>query len=87
MVETIVNAVDEYQVRRSGADIAFKMGSKARNGGTIGRARLGYVNVRDTSGGRNIGTVVLDEERAHWSRLPSNCLLRATSPWTRCKRK
>ena len=25
-----MNAVDEYQVRRSGADIAFKMGSKAR---------------------------------------------------------
>ena len=69
LVETIVNAVDEYQVRRSGADIAFKMGSKARNGGTIGRARLGYVNVRDTSGGRNIGTVVVDDERAPLVRI------------------
>lgn len=64
MVETILSAVDEYQSTRSGADISYKMGAKARNGGTLGRARLGYLNVRDTTQGRNIGTVVLDEERA-----------------------
>ncbi len=64
MVETIVGAVDEYRVKADAADIAYKMGAKARNGGTLGRARLGYVNARDLSEGRNIGIVKVDRERA-----------------------
>jgi site-specific DNA recombinase len=64
MVETILSAVDEYQSAASGADISYKMSAKAKNGGTLGRAPLGYLNQRDTSQGRNIGISVLDEERA-----------------------
>ena len=64
MVETILSAVDEYQSAANGADISYKMSAKAKNGGTLGRAPLGYLNKRDTSGGRNIGITVLDEERA-----------------------
>jgi site-specific DNA recombinase len=64
MVETILSAVDEYQSAASGADISYKMSAKAKNGGTLGRAPLGYMNERDTSGGRNIGIVVFDKERA-----------------------
>jgi site-specific DNA recombinase len=64
MVESILSAVDEYRVKADGADISYKMGAKARNGGTIGRARLGYVNARDLSEGRNIGIVKVDPERA-----------------------
>jgi len=64
MIEMILNAVDEYRVKRDGADIAYKMGAKAKNGGTISRARLGYRNARDMSEGRNIGIVELDPERA-----------------------
>ena len=64
MVETILSAVDEYQSAANGADISYKMGAKARSGGTLGRARLGYVNARDTSEGRNIGIVLFDDERA-----------------------
>ena len=64
MVELILNAVDEYRVKRDGADIAYKLGAKAKNGGTIGRAPLGYVNARDMSEGRNIGIVKVDTERA-----------------------
>jgi hypothetical protein len=30
----------------SGADISYKMGQKVRNGGTVGIAHLGYLNVR-----------------------------------------
>ena len=45
MVETILNAVDEYRSRADGADISYKMGAKARNGGTLGRAPLGYLNI------------------------------------------
>jgi DNA invertase Pin-like site-specific DNA recombinase len=64
MVETILHAVDEYRSKADGADIAYKMGAKARNGGTLGRAPLGYLNARDMSEGRNIGIVKLDPERA-----------------------
>jgi site-specific DNA recombinase len=64
MVEMILHAVDEYRVKADGADIAYKMGAKAKNGGTIGRARLGYLNARDMSEGRNIGIVEVDPERA-----------------------
>jgi site-specific DNA recombinase len=64
LVETIIHAVDQYQSEASGADISYKMAAKARNGGTVGRAKLGYLNMRDTSEGRNIGIVVPDPERA-----------------------
>ncbi len=63
MVETILHAVDEYRSKADGADIAYKMGAKARNGGTLGRAPLGYLNARDLSEGRNIGIVTFDPER------------------------
>jgi site-specific DNA recombinase len=64
MVEMILHAVDEYRSRADGADIAYKMGTKAKNGGTLGRAPLGYINRRDLSEGRNIGIVEFDPERA-----------------------
>lgn len=64
MVEAILNAVDEYRSRADGADIAYKMGAKARKGGTIGYVPIGYQNARDRSEGRNIGIVVFDPERA-----------------------
>jgi site-specific DNA recombinase len=64
MVESIMHAVDEYRSRADGADIAYKMGAKARNGGTLGRAPIGYLNARDLSEGRNIGIVTHDPERS-----------------------
>ena len=63
MVESILSAVDEYRSKADGADISYKMGAKARNGGTLGRATLGYLNKRDLSEGRNVGIVVIDPER------------------------
>ena len=47
MVESILHAVDQYQSQASGADISYKMAAKARNGGTLGLAPLGYRNARD----------------------------------------
>jgi len=64
MVESIMHAVDEYRSKADDADIAYKMGTKARNGGTVGRAPIGYLNARDLSEGRNIGIVKFDSERA-----------------------
>ena len=64
MVESIMHAVDEFRSKSDGADIAYKMGAKAKSGGTLGRAPMGYVNARDLSEGRNIGIVKFDPERA-----------------------
>ena len=65
----ILATFNEYQSRESGADIAYKMGQKAKNGGTLGRAPIGYRNVIDRSGFREIRTVALDPERADLVKL------------------
>lgn len=56
--------MNQFRSQNDGADIRYKMTEKVRKGGTLGRAPLGYMNVRDRSEGRNIGIVVLDPERA-----------------------
>ena len=64
MIETIMHAVDQYSSENSAATITFMMARKVRTGGTPSRAPLGYLNVRDRSEGRNIGTVIPDPDRA-----------------------
>jgi site-specific DNA recombinase len=64
MVESIIHAVDRYQSQASGADIRYKMGQKAKNGGTISMPPLGYLNVREAKPeGGEIRTVAVDPER------------------------
>jgi site-specific DNA recombinase len=65
----VLATFNEYQSRESGADIAYKVGQKACNGGTIGRARLGYLNHIDRTHGRDIRTVIVDPEHAHLIQL------------------
>ncbi|MGL5862522.1 MAG: recombinase family protein, partial [Phycicoccus sp.] len=60
----MIAVFNEYQVLVSGEDIKYKMGQKAKNGGTIGVAKLGYDNVRVRHEGREIRTVAVDPERA-----------------------
>jgi site-specific DNA recombinase len=63
-MEAIVDVMNEVQVRQSGEDIKVKMQHKAQSGGTIGRARLGYLNVRKDVGGRLVNSIDIDPERA-----------------------
>jgi DNA invertase Pin-like site-specific DNA recombinase len=60
----ILSAVNQYRSASEGEDIARKLAHKAKLGGTIGRARLGYLNVKEDVDGRLVSTVALDEERA-----------------------
>jgi site-specific DNA recombinase len=64
MIETIMHAVDQYQSEASGADIAYKMAQKIKNGGSVGPAKLGYLNVREHIDGREVRTIAVDPERA-----------------------
>ena len=69
LMHGILATFNEYQSRQSGVDIAYKMGQKARSGGTLGRARLGYLNYIDHSDGRVIRTIIVDPERAPMVKL------------------
>src|SRR6266568_3322739 len=63
-MQTVMAAFNELQVRASGEDIKVKMANKARNGGTVGRAKVGYLNVRKRIEGREVRTIETDPERA-----------------------
>ncbi|WP_430827844.1 recombinase family protein [Candidatus Protofrankia californiensis] len=58
-----------FQSRANGEDIRFKMGEKARRGGTISQAPLGYLNVGEQFEGREIRSVAIDPERAPLIRI------------------
>jgi len=42
LMHGIPAAFNEYRSNADGADISYKMGQKARNGGTLTRAKIGY---------------------------------------------
>jgi site-specific DNA recombinase len=63
LMHGVLAAINEYRSSSDGADIRYKMGQKAKNGGTLGRAPVGYMNVRERFEGREIRTVAVDPER------------------------
>ncbi|MEV0772767.1 recombinase family protein [Nocardia salmonicida] len=64
LMHGILAAFNEYRSRKDGADVAYKMGEKAKKGGTLGQAPLGYLNVMlQTEDGRKIRTVEIDPVR------------------------
>ena len=65
----IRSAFNEYRSREDGADIAYKMGQKAKNGGTLGKAPIGYVNTLERVEGREFRGIAVDEERAPFVKL------------------
>lgn len=69
LMHGILAAFNEYRSREDGADIAYKMGQKARNGGTLGRAPIGYLNTLERIDGREVRSVAIDEERAPFVKL------------------
>lgn len=88
MVEAILHAVDEYEVKKNNADITYKMGQKAKKGGTISKAKLGYLNVREKlDDGREIRTVVVDEERAPYIVRPSSYTPLVSTSDAKCSKR
>lgn len=62
-MEAVTDIFNELEARRNGADIKIKMANKARNGGTITRTKLGYLNVRKQIEGHQVNTVDVDPVR------------------------
>lgn len=69
LMHGLLAAFNEYRSAKDGAEVAYKMGQKAKSGGTLGRAPLGYLNVTENIDGRKINTVALDPERAPFVKL------------------
>jgi site-specific DNA recombinase len=69
LMQGLLAAFNEYRSAKDGADIAYKMGQKAKTGGTLGRAPIGYLNTIDRFDGREIRAVGIDPERAPFVKL------------------
>ena len=81
LLHGIMSSIAEFYSRNLANEVIKGMGEKARNGGTLGKAPLGYVNVRARDeNGREVRTVALDEERAPLVRLAFSEY--ATGNWT-----
>ena len=62
-MEAITDIMNEVQVRMNGEDVKVKMAHKVEQGGSVGRAKLGYLNVRKDYSGRLVNTIDVDPER------------------------
>ena len=81
LLHGIMSSIAEFYSRNLANEVIKGMGEKARNGGTLGKAPLGYVNVRGRDEhGREIRTVELDQQRAPLLRLAFSEY--ATGNWT-----
>ena len=81
LLHGIMSSIAEFYSRNLANEVIKGMGEKARNGGTLGKAPLGYINVRARDeNGREVRTVELDEERAPLVRLAFTEY--ATGNWT-----
>ena len=81
LLHGIMSSIAEFYSRNLAAEVMKGMTQKARSGGTVGRAPLGYRNHRTVdSEGREMRTVILDAERAPFVVLAFG--LYATGDWT-----
>ena len=65
LLHGIMSSIAEFYSQNLATEVKKGMNEKIRSGGTIGRAPLGYLNVRNIDDkGREERTVVLDPERA-----------------------
>ena len=68
-MQGVLSAMNQFRSQQDGAIIAYNMAEKARRGGTLGRAPIGYLNVGEiVADGYEVRTVVIDPERAPFIR-------------------
>lgn len=65
----MISVFNELSSTSRGADVKRKMAAAAQRGQTMGKAPVGYCNVRDVSDGRDIRWVEPDPERAPFAKL------------------
>ena len=65
LLHGIMSSIAEFYSKNLSNEVKKGMTEKVRSGGSVGRAPIGYLNVRDVTDGREIRTVEVDPERAH----------------------
>ncbi len=68
-MEAVTDVFNWLAVRQSGEDVKTKMANKARNGGTITRTPVGYLNTIELVDDRRVRTVAVDAVRGPFIRL------------------
>ncbi|MET7483245.1 recombinase family protein [Streptomyces sp. NPDC005538] len=63
MLHGMLAVINEYSSNQSAEDIKYKMGQKAKNGGTITLAPVGYLNTIEHIEDRRVRTVIIDPVR------------------------
>jgi site-specific DNA recombinase len=66
LMHGVLASFNQYRSEEDGADIRYKLGEKAKRGGTISRAPIGYINVGERFEDREVRTVKHDPERASY---------------------
>ena len=67
LLHGIMSSIAEFYSQNLATEAKKGMTQKAKGGGTPGRAPFGYINTTErTSEGREVRTVVVDPDRAHW---------------------
>ncbi len=64
LLHGIMSSIAEFYSKNLSNEVIKGMSEKAKNGGTPGRAPIGYLNVRTIENGREARTVIVDETRA-----------------------
>ena len=81
LLHGIMASIAEFYSRNLATEVMKGMTTKAKGGGTVSKAPVGYINVRKSDElGREYRTVILDEERAPFIRQAFE--LYATGDWT-----
>jgi len=65
----VMSGVNAFRSRNDGKKVKVGLQRKHQEGGTIGPARLGYLNVRETIEDRQIASIAVDPERAPLIRM------------------
>jgi site-specific DNA recombinase len=69
MLHGMLAVINEYASSQSAEDVKYKMGQKAKNGGTITRAPVGYLNTIEHIDDRRVRTVIIDPVRGPLIRM------------------
>ena len=81
LLHGIMSSIAEFYSRNLAAEVMKGMTQKARSGGTVGRAPIGYRNYRTADAeSREIRTVIIDDDRAPLIKRAFE--LYATGDWT-----
>ncbi len=63
LVYTVMTGINAFRSRRDGKKVKASLERKFLDGGTVGVARIGYLNVRERVNGRDVSAIAIDDER------------------------